>query len=154
MYCASTQARTALTYGKEYLRDGTWELEDDEEEAWESGGNGWDVSPTLLVPELPLLAYKGIMCVAFLPFPTSSSDCTPDPRTELTVRSASKMGDEEEEAAESGGNGWDVSPTLLVLELPLLVYKGFMCVALFCLLPCSPPTVLVNAVTYVALSRQ
>ena len=154
MYCASTQARTALTYGKEYLQDGTWELEDDEEEAWESGGNGWDVSPTLLVPELPLLAYKGIMCVAFLPFPTSSSDCTPDPRTELTGRSASKMGDEEEEAAESGGNGWDVSPTLLVLELPLLVYKGFMCVALFCLLPCSPPTVLVNAVTYVALSRQ
>ncbi|XP_065187766.1 uncharacterized protein LOC135818337 [Sycon ciliatum] len=109
MYCASTQARTALTYGKEYLQDGTWELEDDEEEAWESGGNGWDVSPTLLVPELPLLAYKGIMCVAFLPFPTSSSDCTPDPRTELTVRSASKMGDEEEEAAESGGNGWDAA---------------------------------------------
>ncbi|XP_065185881.1 uncharacterized protein LOC135816651 isoform X2 [Sycon ciliatum] len=90
MYCASTQARTALTYEKEYLQDGTWELEDDEEEAWESGGNGWDVSPTLLVPELPLLAYKGIMCVAFLPFPTSSSDCTPDPRTELTGRSASK----------------------------------------------------------------
>ena len=46
MYCASTQARTALTYGKEHLQDGTWELEDDEEEAWESGGNGWDVSPT------------------------------------------------------------------------------------------------------------
>ena len=67
------------------------------------------------------------MCVAFLPFPTSSFDCTP--RTELTGMSASKMGDEEEEAAESGGNGWDVSPTLLVLALPLLVYKGFMCVA-------------------------
>ena len=110
------------------MQDGTWELEDDEEEAWESGGNGWDVSPTLLVLELPLLAYKGIMCVAFLHFPPSSSDCTS--RTELTGRSASKMGDEEE-AAESGGNGWDVSPTLLVLELPLLVYKEFMCVALF-----------------------
>ena len=66
MYCASTQARTALTYGKEYLQDGTWELEDDEEEAWESGGNGWDVSPTLLVLELPLLAYKGIDYVCCL----------------------------------------------------------------------------------------
>ena len=46
------------------MQDGTWEPEDDEEEAWESGSNGWDVSPTLLVLELPLLAYKGIMCVA------------------------------------------------------------------------------------------
>ena len=47
MYCASTQARTALTYGKEYLQDGTWELEDDEEEAWESGSNGWDVKSNI-----------------------------------------------------------------------------------------------------------
>ena len=42
-----------------------------------------------------------------------------------------KMEDEEEEAWESGGNAGlgCKSNRLLVLELPLLVCKGFMCVA-------------------------
>ncbi|XP_065190632.1 uncharacterized protein LOC135821558 [Sycon ciliatum] len=36
--------------------------------------------------------------------------------TELTGRSASKMGDEEEEAAESGGNGWDCRTVRVALN--------------------------------------
>ena len=94
------------------------------------------------------------MYVAVLPFPMFSVDCTP--RTKLTGKSITICTmEEEEEAWESDGNAWNVSPTFLELEWPLPVYKGFMCVALLPFTMFSfDCTGLVNALTCVALFRQ